>query len=367
MNEQLRILIAGGGVGGLEAALALRVQARAQLDVTMITPERHFTYRPLSVGEPFGGARTVQAELQRIAEDRGFRLIRDVVDFVDSGRNRVITQEGEEVLYDVLVLALGAWAREAVPGALTFRGPRDTARLAQALEQLEARAGGVTVTFTAGPSPSWTLPLYELALLTEKWARDRALAWRIEISTPERKPLEAFGPTGSDVAARLLSDRGIGLQTGCVRPDLSGSDLVVALPELVGPRLAGVPHDHLGFVAVDEFCRVRGVRDVYAIGDMTQCPVKQGGLSAQMADVAAADIAAGVGAPVRPKPFLPVLRGMLFTGEQPIYLRNPTVDQVHLPAEADLVAPWWPPHKIFGTQLAPYLATHADLLVPVAA
>ena len=101
---------------------------------------------------------------------------------------------------------------------------------------------------------------------------------------------------------------------------------------------------------------------------MTQHAVKQGGLAAQMADVAAASIAAAAGAPVRPEPFTPVLRGLLLTGERPLYLRNPPASESSNPAEDDWpVAPWWPSHKIVGAHLAPYLATHADMLVPVAA
>ena len=100
---------------------------------------------------------------------------------------------------------------------------------------------------------------------------------------------------------------------------------------------------------------------------MTQHPVKQGGLAAQQADVAAASIAAGAGAPARPEPVRPVLRALLFTGEQPLYLRNPPASTMPTPAGDGLQAPWWPAHKIVGGHLAPYLATHAELLVPVPA
>ena len=71
------------------------------------------------------------------------------------------------------------------------------------------------------------------------------------------------------------------------------------------------------------------------------------------------------GEPVALDPYQPVLRGMLLTGRTPLYLRNPPagIDPEGAPGDGDRTAPWWPPHKIAGAHLAPYLATHSDLLV----
>ena len=369
-DDRRKVLIAGAGVGGLEAALALRAHAGDRVRVDLLAPERHFIYRPLSVGEPFDRARTVQAELGEIAEDRGFGLVRDAVARVDADAKQVVTQGGRVISYDDLVLSLGARPQTAVHNALTFRGPRDVERLRAALEEVAERPAPV-ITFVAGKSATWTLPLYELALLTRHWATERGLAADIRIVTSEDCPLQAFGPASSHQVASLLASRGIAVRTatdpGHVVVDLVVADLVVALPDLRGPATEGLPLDGFGFVPVDDFCRVQGMSNVYAIGDMTQHTVKQGGLAAQMADVAAAVIARDAGAPVQPEPFRPVLRAMLFTGELPLYLRNPPVSHMPHPADDGAVSPWWPAHKIAGAHLAPYLATHADLLVPVPA
>ena len=64
-------------------------------------------------------------------------------------------------------------------------------------------------------------------------------------------------------------------------------------------------------------------------------------------------VAAGYGASVDPAPFRPVLRGMLFTGGEPLYMRSSLSG-----ADPDLGAwypLWWPPTKIAGHYLAPYL------------
>ena len=68
-------------------------------------------------------------------------------------------------------------------------------------------------------------------------------------------------------------------------------DRVVHLPLLSGPNCPGVPCDANGFVLVDDAFRVRDDDDVFAVGDATAGPYKQGGLAAQQADVVAEQIA----------------------------------------------------------------------------
>jgi sulfide:quinone oxidoreductase len=355
-----RVLVAGGGVAALEAALALRELAGDRVTVTMLAPDRHFTYRPLAVGEPFGLGHATRYELQAIAADRGFAVARDTLAAVEADAHCVVTQDGDRIPYDRLLLALGARPRRAIEGALAFRGPQDAPRIAAGLRELRTRR---RVVFAVPPSPAWTLPIYELALLTAHWGRTQEKALELTVVTPETRPLEVFGgPAGAEVAA-VLAQAGVAFRGG-VAPrdvvdgalDLGGgerlpADLVIALPRLDGPAVAGLPSDASGFVEVDDFCRVVGVRDVYAVGDMTRAPVKQGGLAAQQAVVAATAIAFAAGADVKPVPYQPVLRALLLTGETPRWLR----------AEGDtseLVAgdaPWWPPHKIATHYLAPYL------------
>jgi sulfide:quinone oxidoreductase len=94
--------------------------------------------------------------------------------------------------------------------------------------------------------------------------------------------------------------------------------------------------------------------DVYAAGDATQFRPKQGGLAAQQADAVAAAIATDLGADTEPMPFRPVLRGLLLTGLTPRYLRSDPASGSSL---VDTEPLWWPPAKIVGRYLAPFLAT----------
>ena len=114
------------------------------------------------------------------------------------------------------------------------------------------------------------------------------------------------------------------------------------------------------FIPVDAVGRVTGLEDVYAAGDITTFPVKQGGLAAQEADVAAARIAADAGADVAPQTFEPVLRGLLLSGS-PLYFRAEVSGGRGPASTADPEPLWWPAAKIASRYLSPYLAEHAGL------
>jgi len=124
----------------------------------------------------------------------------------------------------------------------------------------------------------------------------------------------------------------------------------------------GLQRDLAGLGITDLHGLVEGETDVYAAGDATTCPIKQGGVATQQADAAAGAIAAKLGAPVDPKPFRPVLRGLLLTGGAPEFMRAEVSGGADQPAIASTNALWWPPSKIAGRWLAPYLAQRHDEL-----
>src|SRR5512132_640204 len=373
MNErgaQARVVIAGGGVAALEATLALRALSQEPLSIELIAPERDFVYRPLAVADPFLVGETRSFPLAKLAEAAGGRLSGGKVAAVDAERRVVTTEDGREIAYDALLVALGARLREAVPNALTFLGPESGAALASILD--DALAGEIRrLVFAMPAGVGWPLPLYELALLARAFLVDRG-ATRVEVVlvTPEDRPLAVFGSRASDAIAELLELRGITcrLETTPVRfgagvlrvapEDEIEADRVVALGRPIGPRLEGLPHDGEGFLPTDAFCRVGSEPDVYAAGDATQFPLKQGGIAAQQADVAATHIAARFGSTLEPAPFRPVLRGLLLTGMAARFLRaEPGTAESSINTEAL----WWPPAKIVGRYLAPFLAVTLGL------
>jgi sulfide:quinone oxidoreductase len=69
----------------------------------------------------------------------------------------------------------------------------------------------------------------------------------------------------------------------------------------------------------------------------------------------AQSIAALAGAPVTPEPFSPVIRGMLLTAGEPLYLTAQIADRRGFSLEIADTPSWSPPSKIAARYLAPYL------------
>jgi sulfide:quinone oxidoreductase len=371
-HTRYRVLIAGGGVAALEAMVALRTLAEERVDIELLAPDRDFFYRPLAVAEPFGASEALRFDIRALATGCGARHRLGTLATVSAREHRATTAHGESLVYDAVLLTMGARQYIAVPGALTYRGSQDSPAFSRLLA--EALTGEVrTLAFIVPSRITWPLPLYELALQTATKLADEDVGAEIVLLTPEEAPLGVFGRKGSGVVAELLADKGIKVLRG-VHVEKFDQGLVhlvpgspvpaeraISLPGLRGIPIAGVPADTSGFVHVDALGHVKGLEDVFAAGDGTSFPVKQGGLAAQMADAAASAIAAAAGASVEPTPFDPVLRGLLMTGAVPEYLRA-ELGSGRMYASTVSDAPlWWPAGKIAARYLSPYLAEHADL------
>jgi sulfide:quinone oxidoreductase len=347
------VVIVGGGVAGLEALLALQALAGDRVDLTLVSQHDWFVDRPVTVAEPFGLASAARHSVPDIVAERGARFVGATVVAVHGDAHRGSCADGTELDFDTLILAPGARLSAPFADAIAFGLEGSSRAIGEMLDRL--RSGKArSVAFVAPSTTGWLLPLYELALMTAReLARSNVEGVQLRLLSPEDRPLALFGDQGSQSAGRLLAAAGIEFIGSTADPVVA--DEVVTLPLLRGPELAGVPTTPPdGFIAVDEHGQVRGLADVYAAGDGVDFAVKQGGLAAQQADAVSEHIAAAYGARLDPTPFRPVLRGMLFTGEAPVYLRTdvPSADPDVPGAWYPL---WWPPTKIAGRHLAPYL------------
>jgi sulfide:quinone oxidoreductase len=82
-DERRKVLIAGGGVAGVEALLAFGALAADRVAVELMAPEPEFAYRPLSVAEPFQLAVVRRLPLAALAAEHGARYRRDALAQVD--------------------------------------------------------------------------------------------------------------------------------------------------------------------------------------------------------------------------------------------------------------------------------------------
>jgi sulfide:quinone oxidoreductase len=132
-NGRQRVLIAGGGVAALEAALALRHHAADLASVELLAPSPYFTYQPLSVAEPFGLGEPMRLELDAVAHRLGAHRTPGGLTGIEYWRHVAHTSKNIELEYDVLLIASGALPIPAIPGATTFRGAADSEKVERLL------------------------------------------------------------------------------------------------------------------------------------------------------------------------------------------------------------------------------------------
>lgn len=365
-----RVLIAGGGVAGLEAAIALHELVGERTEVEICSPREDFVYRPFAVGAPYGRSLPLRYGLPRLAERCGAEFRLASIASVDAPGRTAGTHDGEEIAFDYLIAALGARALSGVPGAVPFWGVVDESGMQGVVREL--RDGALRrVIFTMPDHSGWSLPLYELALLAgAEVAKARVSGTKVTVVTPEEAPLQVFGRRASEEVSELLAQHGVEFVGGthpvefedgilAVAPgEGMEADAVVSLPRLEGRRIEGLPHDECGFLVTDGCGWVQGTERVLAAGDVTTFPVKQGGIATQQADTAVEAIAAELGAGEPPQPLDPILRGVLWTGGEPRYLYGRPAGGHGEVSELSEEAEWatQPEDKIIGRFLNPFLA-----------
>jgi sulfide:quinone oxidoreductase len=360
----------------VEVALALRALAGDRVRLTLISPDPVFHYRPAATLAAFDDRIPLRYDLRAIAADVGAAYQKTRVKSVASKKRYVRTASGTRLEYDALILATGARAIAGIPGASTFRDHRDLRLIRRVFADVDSGAAR-RIVFGVPTGVSWPLPMYELALLVAARATERSLDAEISLVTPEREPLEVFGPRASELVRGVLEGGGVRFigdaeasgvrRDGALMLEAQGpirADRVVAVPQLRGRRIVGVPASRSGFVPTHIDGRVDGLEDVYAAGDMTTFPIKQGGLAAQQADRIAHAIAAGAAASTKELRAGHVLVARLIGGRTPLILRT-ELDDWGRPGAAQLERV--DKHrrtsstKVLARYLTPYLETREPL------
>jgi len=363
-----KTVVVGGGIAGLEALMALADLAAERTELTLVAPDPDFHLKPMVVEEPFTSEPAERRELAPLAEDIGAKLVRGAVAEVAPIPRAVELADGTRLDYDFLVVCIGGRMRGVYEGATTLRALGEAIGIDRLLAEAAEHESG-RLALVVPPGVSWALPLYEIALMSRRRADELGLHdLQISLHSPEQSPLIIFGRIPSQALAELLRARKIDFHANAyVRETEAGglfevpadapveAGAVIALPVIDGPMLAGLPHDDAGFIPIDGHARVGGVERVYAAGDGTIFPIKQGGLGTQQADAAAEHIAVRLGADVEASPFHPILRGKLIVGGESLNLRQDLTGG-HGEGVASPDYLWWPPQKVSGRYLAAWLA-----------
>lgn len=355
----LRVVIAGAGVGALEVATALQALAPGRVRLELVAPDERFTWRALQVAEPFGRPHANGYPLEDVVRELGAVLHRDRAAELDVAAHELRCRSGARVPYDVLVLALGGIPRPVLEAATTFDRSGEPEVFDEVLEDVRADFAHELL-IVVPPEVRWSLPAYELALMSAS-----TTTARVTLATQEEHALAVFGGEASAAVEEELSRAGVTFLRG-VRCDVVSAtaarldgrwrtfDRIVAIPGMDGPGLPGAPHDDEGFILADELHRVPRTDDrVYAIGDGVAGTLKHGGMTAWAADRVALQIAATAGVELDGTLPAPVLRGLLATPDGPMYLQADPADPGS--AVASRNALWWPPTKVAAPWLSPFL------------
>jgi len=318
-GSPLRVLIAGGGVAGLETLIALRELAGDRVELTLAAPDDEFVYRPVTIAEPYSVRAARSVALPRAAEEAGSAFVAATLETIDAKTKTVVASGGQRLAYDALVLAIGAEAIPALDRVTTWDDRSDSEVLGGLLRDFE-EGYAERLAVVIPPGPGWPLRGYELALMITLAAYDMSVDVHTTIVEPKPPPLALLGDRAVGAIAGELERAGIAVVSAEHvsvehehRRDLvlhpSGQrvemDRVLAMPILRGRTMGGVPADEYGLVPIDAHCHAGRLDRVWAVGDCTSYRLKSGAVSAEQADVVAGDIAAVAGADVEPRRFDP--------------------------------------------------------------
>lgn len=336
--------------------------------MTVLAPNEELHYRPVAVQEPFSRPSAKRYPLRDVMRRTDAEWVQEELEWVDPDGQVAHTAEGGVIAYDALLVAVGA--RTEIPyehvtvfddahADETYRG------LVQDVEEGYTRS----VALVLPEGPAWPLPIYELALMTAERAGGMGMeGLGVDVVTAEPQPLAAFGDRASDAVSELLHSARVRVHLAS-RAEVSASrkltvqpegrqlepERIVSMPKIVGPRIRALPADADGFIPIDEHCRVSGLEPrVFAAGDAANVELKFGGLGAQMADIAADGIARLAGADIEVAPLRPRLRGVLYTGAEPLYL-TAEIEDGRVESKVSRDRPWPADEKVVAEELGPFL------------
>ena len=303
-DQRHRVVIIGGGFGGLACAKALR---RANADVLLIDHRNYHLFSPLLYQVATALLNPSDIAFPFRALFRGWKSVRfrqDRIVSIDQDRHIVTTVEGIEIGYDSLVLASGStdnhFGNEALatntislktlPEALQLRNHVLAAlEHAERIESDDAERRGWLTFVVVGGGPTgveYAGALAELLTLTlgrdyPDLQRDEA---RVVLVEAHERVLGPFPESLSAYARDQVTERGVEVRTSTLVEHAEPDHVMLSGGERIDTRTtvwsAGVrPNDavlgHKGLdrsrsqrVEVDEHFLVHGSTDVFAIGDL---------------------------------------------------------------------------------------------------
>lgn len=286
-----RVLILGGGFGGIATARRLKEKLDTKDEVILVDRRDHFMVGFRKTWALVGES-TLEAG-QRPLESLtglGIRVMRDPVTRIDPD-GRAATMGDQIISADALVVALGAeLATKAIPGfqeyAYNVYDPQDIPRAAQALQEFQE--GKLTIGIFGAPYKCAPAP-YEMALLVSDSLKARGIKVSMEVFSPQPMSLPVLGQVGCDLIESRLADKGIAFFPNHKATSVEANEVLFANERRAFDLLLGVPPHRppavvresglvgdSGWVSVDPRTLETKFEGVYAIGDVVQIALANG-------------------------------------------------------------------------------------------
>jgi len=287
-----RVLILGGGFGGI--ATARRLKERLDLNDEVILVDRRdyfmvgFRKTWALVGE--STLEVGQRPLDSLTS-LGIRVLRDEITRIDPERRSATIGGDQIVSADALVIALGAeLVPQAIPGfqtyALNVYDPNEIPRAAEALKEFQG--GKVVLGIFGAPYKCPPAP-YEMALLIHDSLKSRGVRANVEVFSPQPMSLPILGAVGCDLIESRLADKGITFLPNHKATSVEAGEVVFANERRPFDLLLGVPPHRppavvrdsglvgeSGWVSVHPRTMETRFPGVYAIGDVIQIGLANG-------------------------------------------------------------------------------------------
>ncbi len=286
-----RVVILGGGFGGVATARRLRELLPPDDEVVLVDWRDHFMVGFRKTWALVGET-TMEAGQGRLAdlERHGIRVKKGTIMAIAPG-SRTVDVDGTRIEADALVVALGAALDpDAVPGfrehALNVYDPNEIPRAAEALRAFEG--GRVVVAVFGTPYKCPPAP-YEIALAVSESFRKRGVEASVEVCTPLPMSLPVVGESGCGVIESRMSDQGVGFFPNHKALRVEDGEILFTAGRRKFDLLLGIaPHRAPGvvvesgltgegdWVAVDPRTLETPFPGVYAIGDVVQIMMANG-------------------------------------------------------------------------------------------
>ena len=286
-----KVLVLGGGFGGVQAAIEARASLDSSHEVTIIDKNRvpHLCgMNPLLIVGERDTDKTGRS-LGRLA-NRGINFVEANIDLIDTASQQVATSEGT-FDYDYLVVALGAaYDWDAVPGARNAYSFYDFDYARQLRRRLSRLKRGKIVIAAAKPPYKCPPAPFETAMMINWWARRKGIRKDIELSVyiPEPGPLGVAGKEASMRVRSALDQRGIELVTGAGVTEVSANgreasfadgsstsaNIIATIPVHKIPDIVAASGIANGkpWVPVNKATLETSASNIFAIGDVNVVP-----------------------------------------------------------------------------------------------